>query len=403
MLKHLPPWSRTAAAALLAVSAAVITACGGGGDAVDAPVATADTATSFAAGPISGFGSVIVNGIRYDDSSASITDDSGASLGASSLKLGMSVEVDGTALDAAKGTARALRIRLGSELVGPLTAIDTANGVLTVLGQTVKVTSTTVFDDSLAGGITGLDTADILEVHAQFNASDSTYTALRVEDAASATAYKLQGTVSSLNTTAKTFVLGGQTISYASLAATAVPSALADGVRAGVRLQRTAVNGQWVATSLRVGGTTRPADGVAGHLRGRITAFTSATSFEINGRLTVNATNASFPDGQAGLALGTAVEVQGTVTNGVLVATSVEIDDRHAGDRHLFRLIGTMAELDTTAKTFKLRGVTVSYAASTVTFKDGTAADLANGKNVEVRGTPSADRTQLVASEIRFK
>ncbi len=332
---------------------------------------------------------------------ASVSDDDGRARGRDQLKLGMSVEIDGAGVDMSKGTGRALRIRYGSALVGPLTAIDTAGGVLTVLGQKVSVTSTTVFDDSLVGGISGLDTSDVLEVHAQYNAADNSYTALRVEDAGTATTYKLQGTVSALNTTAKTFVLGGQTINYAGVATSDVPSGLADGVRAGVRLQPAQVNGQWVATAVRAPGS-RPADGLSGHLRGRITSFTSATQFQVNGTVTVDATNATFSDGQAGLALGVAVEVKGTVTNGVLVATSVEIDDRHASDRHKFKLIGAVADLDTTAKTFKLRGITVNYSGSTVTFSRGTAADLANGKTVEVRGTPSSDRTQLVASEIRF-
>jgi hypothetical protein len=395
--------SRWAASVVGVVSLAVIAACGGGGDAADAsgPIGDTEAATAYAAGPISGFGSIIVNGVRYDDTLSTVSDDDGRARGRDQLKLGMSVEIDGAGYDAAKGTARALRIRYGSALVGPLTAIDTAGGVLTVLGQKVTITSTTVFDDSLAGGISGLDTSDVLEVHAQFNAADNTYTALRVEDAATATTYKLQGTVSALNTTAKTFVLGGQTINYASVAAADVPSTLADGVRAGVRLQTAQVNGQWVATAVRAAGS-KPADGLTGHLRGRITSFTSATQFQINGNVTVDATTATFPDGQAGLALGVAVEVRGTLTNGVLAATSVEIDDHHAGDRHKFKLIGTISTLDTTAKTFKLRGITVNYSATTVTFSGGTAADLANGKNVEVRGTPSADRTQLTASEIRF-
>lgn len=398
MLQRFSRWTTTA---LFAVSAAVITACGGGGDSAGSPAAVAESATAYAAGPISGFGSVIVNGVRYDDTMATVSDDDGRARGRDALKLGMSVEVDSAGLDASKGTARALRIRFGSAIVGPLTAIDSANSTLTVLGQSVKLTATTVFDDSLIGGLAGLDTSDVLEVHAQYNVADNSYTALRVEDAASATTYKLQGTVSALNTTAKTFVLAGQTINYASVAAADLPSGLADGVRAGVRLQKTQVSGQWVATAVRAPGA-KPSDGLSGHLRGRITAFTSATQFSINSGMVVDATNAAFPDGQAGLALGVAVEVRGTLTNGVLVATSVEIDDRHADDRHRFKLIGAVADLDTTAKTFKLRGVTVNYSASTVTFTGGTAADLANGKNVEVRGTPSTDRTQLTASEIRF-
>jgi hypothetical protein len=50
-----------------------------------------------------------------------------------------------------------------------------------------------------------------------------------------------------------------------------------------------------------------------------------------------------------------------------------------------------------------LRGVKVSYAASGVVWKDGTEASLADGRRVEVKGTPSADRTTLVATKIEFE
>ena len=50
-------------------AAVVLTGCGGGGSGDSASPATR---TSFAAGPITGFGSIIVNGVRFDDSSAKI-------------------------------------------------------------------------------------------------------------------------------------------------------------------------------------------------------------------------------------------------------------------------------------------------------------------------------------------
>jgi Domain of unknown function (DUF5666) len=119
--------------------------------------------------------------------------------------------------------------------------------------------------------------------------------------------------------------------------------------------------------------------------------------------LKVNATTASFPDGATGVVFGAEVEVEGAVVAGVLVATKVELDDEeHAGDRHGFELHGLISALDKDAKTFSLRGVTVSYAGD-VTFKDGTADNLAEGAKVEVKGTPSADRTALVASSIEFE
>ncbi|MBL8329179.1 MAG: hypothetical protein JNJ71_10035 [Rubrivivax sp.] len=396
------PGLRRLAALLLSASVAVIAACGGGGDAAPTGggTAAAERATAFAAGPISGFGSVIVNGVRFDDSGAVVTDDDDRARSRDQLRLGMMVELEGAGVNAGAGTGRALRIRFGSEIVGPVTAVDSAAGTLTVLGQKVAVTASTVFDDSLAGGLAGISTASVLEVHAQFNATDGSYTAMRVEDATSATTYKLRGLIAGLDTTAKTFSVGGQVISYGQLAAADVPASLANGQRVRVRLQTTQVNGQWVATAVRTG-VRQPDDGVGAHLRGPITAFSSASEFEVNG-LKVDASKASFPDGVTGIVLGAVVEVKGSVSAGTLVATTVELDGRHAPERHRFELHGSVSALNTTAKTFKLRNVTVSYAGS-VTWKDGAETDLADGKRVSVKGTPSADRTQLVATQIDFE
>ncbi len=407
-----PSLWRQAAVALLALSAAVITACGGGGgdDSTTTSAATSSTtttstastlATAYAAGPISGFGSIIVNGVRYDDSGAVVTDDSGQVLSRDKLKLGMMVEVDGSGVSAAAATGRALRIRFGSEIVGPVTAVDATAGTLSVLGQAVTLTSTTVFDDSLSTGLAGVQVGAVLEVHAQYNATDGSYTAVRVESESAATTYKLRGLVANLDTTAKTFNIGTQVISYASLATASVPSTLANDQRVRVLLQTTQVNGQWVATALS-NGVRQPADGLGSHLRGAITAFTSATAFEING-VKVDATTANFPDGQTGIVLGAVVEVHGTSSNGVVVATKVELDERHAGDRHRFELHGTVSALDTVNKTFQLRGITVNYSGTAIVWRDGVEADLANGKAVEVKGTPSASRTQLVATTIDFE
>ncbi|MDH5540523.1 MAG: hypothetical protein OEY03_14070, partial [Rhizobacter sp.] len=78
MLNPLNPLHRRTALRFTTLigAALVLVACGGGGS--SAPPAGA-SASSFTAGPITGFGSVIVNGVRFDDSSASISDDDGNS------------------------------------------------------------------------------------------------------------------------------------------------------------------------------------------------------------------------------------------------------------------------------------------------------------------------------------
>ena len=137
----------------LALSAALV-ACGGGGGevAVTPPVVT--PATASAQGPILGFGSIIVGSVRWDESNASITDDDGVAQGRSALKLGMVVAVDGNALNKLTATGTATHVQFGSETVGPVASVNVAASSFVVLGQTIKVTATTVFDASITGALT---------------------------------------------------------------------------------------------------------------------------------------------------------------------------------------------------------------------------------------------------------
>jgi len=399
-LAHLSTPSRGRVAALLS-SLLLIAACGGGGSdgsAGGTDTTTSGSATTLTQGPITGFGSIIVNGVRFDDSGATVTDDSGGLRSASHLKLGMRVSVDSGAVDAA-GNARASAVRFGSEIVGPVASIDAAASTLVVLGQTVEVTTATVFDDSLAAGLGAVAAGAVVEVHGLADSTTGRYVATRIESAASATGYKLRGTVAGLDTTAKTFRIGAATIAYGS--ATNVPATLADGSSVRVLLATTPVSGVWQATAMGTGSRGKLADSTSVHLRGTISSFTSSARFVVNG-MAVDASAASFPDGSTGLAAGVEVEVEGSVSNGVLVATKVEIESRHrSDDSRKFDLRGAITSVDTAAKTFVVKGVTVSYA-GTVTYDKGTEAGLVVGAKVRVTGGLGSTRSQVIASKIRF-
>lgn len=396
------PASRHASALLLL---AALAACGGGGGspatATNPPTATA---ASFALGPITGYGSIVVNGVHFDESSASVTDDDGQAHASSELKMGMVVEVQASAIDKSTLRATAQAVRFGAEVKGPVADVDLVAGSFTVLGQTVVVDSATVFDSSLAGGLAALTAGTVVEVHAQLNAATGQYQATRIESEAGATSFKLRGTVSGLDTTAKTFSIGTAVVSYANLAAADLPANFADGLKVRVKLATTQVNGQWVATSIRTG-VRKVEDHSEAHVRGTVSAVTSATLFSVDG-VAVDASAASWPDGTSGLVVGARVEVEGTVTNGVLMATKVEFDDKHGttDDRNKPEFTGTVSALDIVAKTFQVQGRTeiISYAAA-VTYKNGTEADLANGVNVQVKGRLSADGSTVTASRIEFK
>lgn len=376
---------------------AVLVACGGGADSSDT-TAPDTTAAAYTRGVITGFGSVIVNGVRFDDSSASVVDDSGQAVSRSVLKLGVQVEVEASALDHSNATGRATVFRVGGPgLQGPVEAVDSSASTLTVLGQTVEVTVTTVFDTSLSGGLSALAVGDVLEIHALYDSARALYVASRIEPASDTSSYRLAGTVANLDTTAQTFSLGGAVINYAS--ATTVPTTLADGLAVKVKLQTTAVDGQWLATEVR-SKSDKPKNHHDAGVRGLITAWTSATSFSVDG-LVVDAAAATFPDGQDGVVLGAEVEVKGAIVDGVLVATLVHLEDHsHHGHGEDFELHGLLSGLDTSAKTFVLRGQNVSYA-SVSEWRKMTEADLVEGLAVEVKGSLSADGTQLIASRIQ--
>jgi hypothetical protein len=374
----------------------VLAACGGGGSGTDSAT---EQAASYTAGTVSGFGSVIVNGVRFDDSAATVEDDEGARGSSSSLKLGMQVEIEGSRVDDALGRAVARHIRFGAELIGPVASVNPTANTFVVLGQTVEVRNNTVFDGSITGGLSGLS-GKIVEVHAIFDAANSRYIATRIEDRLAVVLYKIRGMVSNHNPTAKTFTLGTELISYANVPAASLPANLGNGLRVRVRLETVQVNGAWVAVRI-VNGVRKVDDLPDARVRGAVTTFNSTASFLVNG-IPVDASGAIFDRGSAGLALGANVEVRGNAVNGTIVATRVRVLSSSDDDVRGFELHGTASGVDTNANTFVLRGVNVSYG-PLVLWVRGSEAQLVEGAKLEVRGVLSADGRSLTAGLIKFE
>jgi hypothetical protein len=388
---------------LIALFGAVagLSACGGGGDDV-AGVGLGGTG-AFSVGPITGIGSIIVNGIRYDDSSASISSDD-SSLRPSDLQLGMVVAVQGT--PAVNGRSTATRIVLGGELVGPIES--KGSNSLVVLGQTVNLNTSTFFGPSASGGLASLVVGQVVEVHGIADASGSGLTATYVERKTSPSEYKVQGKVTAHNPGSKTFSIGSLNMSYAGTAASDVRVTPEINTLVRVRLGTTAVGGVYPVNRIR-----KPEDSFSGfsgevEFKGTITAFTSTSSFSVND-LPVNASGASFPEGTGGIVAGAFVEVKGTLVNGVVVATRVKPEDSTGtGASTEFELHGTIsgATASGSGGSFTLTssgGVAVSVSwSSGVTFRDGTATNLVNGRRVEVKGTLGAGNS-VTATRISFE
>ena len=371
--------------------------CGGGGG-VD--TGGTGTSTAFSSGRISGFGSIIVNGTRFDDSTARVYDDDGVEHGRGDLKLGMVTDVNAGAVtvDVASGLSysKATEFRYGSEIKGPVQALNVAAGTLTVIGQSVKVDAATVFED-LSNGLASVQVGNLLEIYAFLDRSSGSYTATRIERKLTLQSYKVVGPISALDTSAKTFSIGSATISYSNVSA--LPT-LSNGLDVRATLQTMPRGNVWTATALS-GKAPVVADGTETELEGFITDFVSASNFKVAG-VAVNASGSVlFKNGNAAqLASGVRIEVEGVTRAGVLAASKIDVKTKGGGDQE-FQLFGAIESVNAATQSFVLRGITVSYSAST-RIDNGNVANVVVGASVEVRGVLSGNGNQLVAARIKF-
>jgi hypothetical protein len=358
--------SRRTALGAIASAVAWLQGCGGGGGGTGGGASVAGITSggtgSFTTGTVSGLGSIIVRGVRYDDSRAIVSRNDGGAV--RSIRPGMVVAIDAGAVTSAPAgttvaTAVANRIRYGSEWVGRIDAVDDTVDTITVMGQTIEVTGTTVIE----GATTQLSTlvaGQLVEVHGYLELSTARLLATHVEVSSSAPpAFRLSGQVSSLDTGARTFRIGTALIGYGT--AVTLPAGFGNGALVRASLATTQVAGAWPAQriSLRepVLAGVQPDDRDEGEIEGTVTAFTSSASFSVNG-VPVDASGVPVT---SGLALGVLVEVEGSMRNGVLVANDVDVKTRSLLDTEEFRFFGTVSNLNVLTRTFTLQGLTFTY------------------------------------------
>ena len=132
-----------------------------------------------------------------------------------------------------------------------------------------------------------------------------------------------------------------------------------------------------------------------------ITTSNGKTLVVING-VTVDVTQAYFKNGSlAQLAVGVPVEVKGSVQGSVFIASKVEFksgSNASPGDFD-YEQFGQVTDFVSVAN-FKVNGVRVD--ASNARFEHGTAANLANGVYVEIKGAQNAQGV-FIAREVEFK
>jgi hypothetical protein len=320
------PTMRGFAALLCAfLFSAMVAACGGGGGGSVAGGGIGGTGITN--GTITGFGSVIVNGQKFEvvNGRTQITIDGNASGTQTQLQLGMIVAVQYTQ---ESGQLVADKIDYRSDVKGPVT-VNAAASTLQVLNQTVLIDNQTcvqITGDSNecvtgAAGLAALASGDSVEVCGNRD-DQGQLRATRVRKKTS-TELEIRGQIQSGSLTATTFIVNGLTVNYASAQANGkVTGTLANGATVEVKASSAPVGNVLTATEVKVESSGGGSAGTTVEIENLITRFASSPDFDV-GTQKVQATGTTvYENGAASnLAANIKVKVKGKLNgSNVLVA-----------------------------------------------------------------------------------
>ena len=396
--------------AALAVAGVCVIASGCGGGSSEAGVGTGGS--GYAVGTITGFGSVIVDGVAWDDTRARVQVEGGPPAGtAPTLKIGQRVKIEYETAPAAKV------IEIAPAAVGPVQAVELgAFPRLRVAGQTVQVNlkDATQPVTLLEGYSSAAEIAigDVVEVHGAPILVGNTYVlqATRVEKLATAppptpgpaptptSPQRVQNVVQDYDAAARTLRLGNVTVSVATATVAPAGATISNG-RTVTVVARPAPAGaptDLIAESVSVldlSTNTQPSE-----LSGTVAGFdVTSRSFDLAG-VRVNAAGASIEPGNQSIANGAVVVVRGSFrADGGFDATQVRIRKKgetpnYTYDVSLTGRIGAFVSL----ADFRVRGQRVD--ASNAQLLSCSNVQFRNGIEVEIGGAIVGDK--VVAEQL---
>ncbi|HHJ36227.1 MAG TPA: hypothetical protein ENJ87_10725 [Gammaproteobacteria bacterium] len=397
---------------LSAAIALTLTACSGTGGGVAGIGGSGFTSS----GSVTGFGSIFVNGVEFDTSSSSF-DIEGLSGTQTDLALGMRVKVSGS-VNADGVTGTATTVTFEDQLEGPISSAtftedaDMLNKQFTVLGVTVNINADdttfvgTGFDyDSIASGdniqISGFyDDAGILQA-----------TAIVKKDAfvAGTTIVEAKGKLSALASNTFTLTIGTTTtlsVDASGADISQISGGLANGQFVEVKGTIATVSGTSLSATVIKLEDDQQAEGSDIEIEGFITRYVSVSDFDVDGT-PVNASSATKTPSTLLLRSGIKVEVEGTVSNGVLQAAELKLREGEV------KVHAVASNVDTTTNTFLMTvsGDTIKVTVNSSTRLDDklvseTLADAVaklEGQFLRVRGIDDGSGNGLIATRIRIR
>jgi uncharacterized protein DUF5666 len=389
----------TRTALLAALAASVLAACGGGGGGGGSG-GTGVAASTVSTGVMTK-GSTIVNGVRFEDTTANISIDDTPKT-AAQLQNGMVVKVVGTVNDdGINGMAQ--RVNALIELRGPVTSVSSSAQSLVLHGQTVFADDQTVFSD--LANFNAIAPGRLIEVHGLRDANGAVR-ATRIEAStaqmADSSVDEIRGVVTGgIGARPSTFTLGGQAINVGA-AAVIVPTGASwpNGtvVEVYCSVRPCVVSNVFQASRLKVEDNSafQPASGQRMEAEGLISGFSGHPgNFSVAGTPVTTTSSTRFEGGIAtDLANNVKVEAEGAWNGTSLVASKIEFK------RTVIRLQGSVSQSGTNQFTMNVAGRSVTIVRDSLT--DGVVPPVGPGC-VQVRGQRKAPATPVVvtAGEIR--
>ena len=383
--------------------------CGGGGSGDAPPIINPPAATSvIAIGPISHFGSVVVNGIHFETSSATVMMDDAPATPAD-LHIGMMVSVHGT-IQNTTGTTIADEIVFVDDAQGVVTAINRATNSFVVLGRTVTVDAFTVFDN---GSYDSLQVGNIVEVSGQWRHEEqiqATHVIKVANQFQAGMQMEVKGQIQNLNQATHQFQIGNQDCDYSGAMLELGGNTLENGMYVQAWSSMPLTNGDMILDKIQARDRDQDRDRLCDQdcdfeLEGFITRFESATDFDVDGTPVTTTDDTIYVNGSVTtLALDVKVAIDGTVgDDGILVA-----------ERIVFRLPSVIEiqadieDIDPYALTFVVLGKTIYTDDEDTMFRDGSGpyepsfdlGNLSTGDRVLVRAYMDGD--DIIASRVEL-
>jgi ribosomal protein S28E/S33 len=329
-------------------------------------------------------GSVIVNGVKFEDNAASIMADDTLKTPAF-LDDGMTVKVKGV-VNSDRLTGTAEKIKVSNEVRGAITSKGVDS--LLVLGQTVFVDGATLFKN--VSGFDALQPGDVVEVHGQRDAAGD-IRAVRVELVGAGLVDEVKGPVSEKDLVPSTFKIGGLLISYdANTVIVPAGASFANGDVVEVHLG--AGN---VATRIEVEDEFEPAEGQEFEVEGFISGFGGHPgTFMVGAQQVQTLESTRFRSGISDdLADNMKVEAEGHLVGDILVADQIKF-------KATVRIESNVESESGAAKptSFSLLGKTVMIA--TTTELNNVSLPIASGAGLKIRGFMNLDGS-ITATKIQ--